>query len=317
VIDEIQRVPRLLDEVHVLFEQHGYRRFVLTGSSARKLRTGSVNLLGGRARTLKFYPLTTEETDFFQDPLVSCLYGMLPMSVIEVDPKEKERFLKGYLENYLIDEIQRETQIRNFDGFQRFLNCAAICSTQPINFQNIARDAQVSRDSVTSYFQVLEDTLIGYRLPAFAGRVKVKQTQSPKFYFFDSGVLNAAAGYLETSAPSDWLGYLMETWIGHELRAYLDLHEKKGILSYWRTPSGTEVDFVWSDGDQHVLIEVKAARKFRNEHLSAIRSFTESKTVKRSFVVYLGSDSLKVDDTLILPATEFLKRLSDGQVIGA
>lgn len=313
VVDEIQKNPRLLDEVHNLIENHGYKKFLLTGSSARKLRKSSTNLLGGRARNLNFYPLTAQETHYEQDAQSRLMYGCLPIPFMEKDPYEKEQFLSGYLENYVVDEIKRESAIRNIAGFQRFLEVAAICSTKPINQLNISREAGISRDSVRLYFEVLVDTLIGYELPSFRERVKVKENAASKFYFFDSGVLNAAAGYFQQPAPSDWSGVLMETWMGHELRAYLDLNRIKGQLFYWGTPSGAEVDFVWKYGKKIVLIEVKSSKKFKNDFLSGIRSFRDSRKVSKSYVVYLGKESLIKEDVEVLPAMKFLKLLYDGK----
>jgi len=311
VVDEVQKNPRLLDEVQNLMENHGYKKFLLTGSSARKLRRSTANLLGGRARKLNFFPLTAFETGFEGTADSRLKTGCLPEPFLESDQYEQEAFLKGYIENYLIDEIKRETSIRNMAGFQRFLEIAAICSTKPISLQNIARDAQISRESVKLYFEVLIDTLIGYELPAFQERIKVKEVATPKFYFFDSGVVNSAAGYLNEVAPSDWNGVLMETWIGQELRAFLDLNRIKGKLFYWATPSGTEVDFVWKYGKQLVLIEVKSSRKFRREFLSGIRSFQSSRPGAKGYVVYLGDEVLQVEGVDVVPAMIFLKWLYD------
>lgn len=315
VVDEIQKVPALLDQVHICIEDHGYKNFLLTGSSARKLRKTSANLLGGRARKIEFFALTSQEMEFSINASDFLTYGGLPEAVNETDTYEKEQYLIGYLENYLIDEIKRESQLRNLAGFQRFLEIAAICSAQPVNLSNIARDAGISRDSVRNYFELLEDTLIGHWLPAFRNRVKVKEVAAPKFYFFDSGVLNAAAGYFSDVAPSDWVGVLMETWLFHEIRAYQSLYRIKGNLSYWRTPSGSEVDFVWKYGDSIVLLEIKAAKKFHKKFLTGIKSFKEEKKVKDAYIVYCGEEALLIDDIRVIPVTKFLKLLYQGEIL--
>jgi uncharacterized protein len=317
VVDEIQKVPRLLDEIHFLIEKEKYKNFLLTGSSARKLRATAANLLGGRARIVKFFPLLAAEVDYKFSPETHLNFGSLPLSLTESSVEEKELFLQGYIETYIVDEIKRETQIRNVAGFQRFLEVAAICSGQPVNQANIARDAQVARDSVRTYFEVLEDTLIGFWLPAYRRRIKVKEVATPKFYWFDSGVLNAAAGYTKQPSPSDWRGILLETWLVCEVRAYMELFRVKGSLAYWRTTSGSEVDLIWWYGEKVVLIEIKSAKKIRKEHLKGIKSFREtSPTAVRAILVNLGSEKLIVDDVEVLPALTFLKKLHAGELIG-
>ena len=317
IVDEIQKVPRLLDEVHFLIEKKKYTKFLLTGSSSRKLRKSSANLLGGRARVLKFFPLLSQELafDFISDELIQ--YGSLPTAIIEEHVVEKEAYLQSYLETYLVDEIKRETQIKNLAGFQRFLEIAAICSAQPVNLSNIAREAQVGRESVKSYFEVLEDTLIGFWLPSYRKRVKVKEVATSKFYFFDSGVLNVTAGFFKQPAPLDWKGVLFETWIVNEVRAYTELYKIKGSLGYWRNHSGTEVDLVWWYGDKVVLIEIKSSKKFRTDYLKGIKSFcgTTKSQVAAAVVVYLGEEELLVEGVPVLPAKTFLKNLFAGELL--
>jgi len=316
VVDEIQKVPRLLDEIHFLIEKEKYKNFLLTGSSARKLRATAANLLGGRARVVKFFPLLAAEVHFKFSAETHMKFGSLPLSLNESTNEEKEHFLRGYIETYIVDEIKRETQIRNVAGFQRFLEVAAICSGQPVNQTNIARDAQVARDSVRTYFEVLEDTLIGFWLPAYRRRVKVKEVATAKFYWFDSGVLNAAAGYMKQPSPSDWQGILLETWIVCEVRAYMELFRIKGSLAYWRTTSGSEVDLVWWYGEKIILIEIKSAKKIRKDHLKGIKSFRDSTSKPvRAILVNLGTESLLVDDVEVLPALTFLRKLHAGEVI--
>lgn len=316
VVDEVQRVPQLLDEVHFLMENRGYRKFVLTGSSARKLRRGGTNLLAGRALLRRLYPLNAHETAFSVAPEQVLRYGMMPLSVTAADNMLREEYLSSYVTTYLNEEIKFEGLVRDAGSFARFLDVASLAAGQRVNLSNLARDAQVTRDTVRSYFSIFEDTLIGSWLPAWRPRAKVKEVALPKFYWFDCGVLHAAAGGFRQPLPADWNGILFEHWIHHEIQSFLHYARSRGDLGYWRTPSGSEVDFVWWYGKTMVAVEVKASRRFKPEFLSGIRSLGEGQKLRSSWVVYLGDRELKEAHTWVLPAHSFLRKLHAGDVLG-
>ncbi len=314
-VDEVQRVPRLLDEVHFLMEEKGYRKFVLTGSSARRVKRGAANLLAGRAVVRQFFPLTAGETEFSVPVSQLVKFGALPLSVTAPDDDAREDFLRAYVTTYLSEEIKAEGLVRNLGSFSRFLEVAALAAGQRTNVSNIARDAAVSRETARGFFELLVDTLIGHWLPAYRPRAKVKEVAQPKFYWFDPGVLHAAAGGFDQPLPSDWNGVLLEHLVLHELRSQQHYADVKGSLGYWATPSGSEVDFVWWRGERMTAIEVKHAREFRPSHRKGLESLLAS-THAKSYIVYLGSRELNVEGTRVLPLERFLRLLHEGEVLG-
>lgn len=316
VIDEIQKTPALLDEVHHLMENEGYQRFVLSGSSARKLKRGAANMLAGRAITRAMYPFTSKELDFNLDPRTVLEYGLLPLSVNHGDKELKEAFLKSYLVTYISEEVKAEGFVRHIGHFSRFLDIAALTAGTRVNVSGLARDAGIGRDTVQGYFSIFEDTLLGSWLKAYKPRAKVKEVTKPKFYWFDPGVLNTAAGAFDQPMPRDWQGVLLEHWIHHELTAYLDYNAVKGSLGFWRTPSGTEVDFIWWYGEKTVGIEVKSSTTIRKQHLKGLKTLGESMAVEASYLVYLGSEELLIDGIHIMPVMQFLRKLHNSSIIG-
>jgi uncharacterized protein len=315
VVDEVQRVPTLLNEVHALIAEHGRTyRFALSGSSARKLKRLDVNLLAGRAINRQFFPLTAAELDFDFDPDFVLRFGLLPQ--IRSDPKYATDALEAYAANYLREEIQQEALVKRLDSFARFLQVAALMNGQIVNVAGIARDAAVARPTVQGYFETLTDTLIGFWLPAWRRRAKVKETASPKFYLFDPGVVRALAGRLREPLDRSDRGFLLETWVLHELRAALAYQNLGGELRYWRTPSGSEVDFVWTRANRAVGIEVKASATWRPEFGSALRGLLTDGMVKSGFGIYTGTAELKDGPLRVLPLKRFLKDLHAGNVLG-
>jgi predicted AAA+ superfamily ATPase len=315
VIDEVQKNPSLLDEVHHLMEEHGYGRFVLCGSSARKLKRGAANLLAGRALNRELLPLASKEVGFATSPREVMEYGLLPTGFDAPDRRRKEAFLSSYLTTYISEEVKAEGLVRDIGSFARFLDIATLSAATVPNVSGLARDAGIGRDTVAGYFEVFVDTLLGSWLPAYRPRAKVKEVARPKFYWFDPGVLNAAAGAFEQPMPRDWSGVLLEHWIHHELKAYMHYRETRGSLGYWRTPSGTEVDFVWWYGARAVGVEVKSARDFRRSWLGGLGALSKAMELERAFVVYLGDEPLRHGDVDVLPVNEFLERLWSGRVI--
>lgn len=317
VVDEVQRAPQLLDEVHYLMEEKGYRRFALTGSSARKLRRGSANLLAGRAALRTLFPLTAAELDFSVPTAQRLRCGSMPLSIVAEDDRGREDYLRAFVTTYLAEEIRAEGLVRNLGSFSRFLDVAALAAGQTTNVSALSRDAGVSRETARGYFEILTDTLIGDWLPAYRPRAKVKEVAQPKFYWFDSGVLHAAAGGFDQPLPADWDGVLLEHLILHELKAYMHYHNVRGSLGYWATPSGGEVDFVWWQGSVMAAIEVKSSRRFRREYRAGIRSLEAGfKGKLRSWIVYRGDEELEVEGTRVLPVEAFLERLHGGKIFG-
>ncbi|MBI5410242.1 MAG: ATP-binding protein [Nitrospirae bacterium] len=304
VIDEIQRLPILLNEVHRLIEERGLR-FLLTGSSARKLRGGGVNLLGGRARTKNLHPLTCRELGRHFDLFRAIERGLLPSIYFSDDPRAD---LRAYAGSYLQQEIIAEGAARNVPAFSRFLKVAALCNGTIVNFTNIANDAQVPRTTVYEYFEILKDTLILHELPAWRRSLRRKPLASSKYYFFDIGIVSELQGRRFRPGTPEF-GEAFETYIMHELRSYIDYISAEP-LSYWRSTSGFEVDFILGD---HTAIEVKAKENVSVQELKSLRALKEEKILKRYLCVSLESRTRTVDGIIILPYRKFLDGLWSGE----
>jgi predicted AAA+ superfamily ATPase len=315
VVDEVQRVPKLLDEVHFLMEEKGYKKFVLSGSSARKLKRGGANLLAGRAILRQLFPLTSAETGFSVSVDQLLRYGSMPLSVTAESDEAREEFLRAYVTTYLSEEVRAEGLVRDLGGFTRFLDIASLAASRTTNVSAIARDAAVSRETARGHFEVLVDTLIGSWLRAYRPRAKVKEVALPKFYWFDAGVLHAAAGGFDQPLPADWDGVLLEHLVLHEIRSYMQYAGVRGSLGYWGTPSGSEVDFVWWRGSEMVAIEAKASRRYRREFGAGVNALLADREA-RSYIVYRGEVELDVEGTRVLPLEAFLRRLHAGEIIG-
>jgi predicted AAA+ superfamily ATPase len=314
VVDEVQRLPSLLNEVHALIAERGRAyRFALSGSSARKLKRIDANLLAGRAINRQFFPLTAAELNYDFDPDRVLRFGLLPQ--IHAEPDFALDALDAYVANYIREEIQQEAIVRSLDSFSRFLEVAALMNGQIANVSGLARDAAVARPTVQGYFTALVDTLVGVWLPAWRKRVKVKEVASPKFYLFDPGVVRALAGRLREPLDGTERGFLLETWILHELRAAMATQETGGQLHYWHTPSGSEVDFVWTRAAHAVGVEVKAATTWRNEYGSSLKSLITQGSLQAGYGVYTGVTELKDGPLWIFPVKRFLKELASGGVL--
>lgn len=299
-IDEIQRLPVLLNEVHRLIEERGIR-FLLTGSSARRLRAGGVNLLGGRARTKYLHPLTYPELGERFDLARAVARGTLPSIYFSDDPAAD---LQAYAGTYLRQEVVAEGATRNVPAFSRFLRVAALCNATIVNFTNVANDAQVPRTTVYEYFEILDDTLVLFELPAWRESVKRKPIVSSKYYFFDVGVVSALQGR-QVRAGTPEFGQGLETYLMHELRAYADYRSGEA-LRYWRSTSGFEVDFIIGD---HTAVEVKAKRNVSGTDLKPLRALAEERLLERYLCVSLESRRRTVDGITVLPWAEFLDAL--------
>lgn len=303
VIDEIQRLPELLNEVHRLIETRGMR-FLLTGSSARKLRRGGVNLLGGRARTKYLHPFTYKELGDKFDLARAIERGLLPSIYFSDDPQAD---LQAYAGSYLREEIVAEGSIRNLPAFSRFLKVAALCNSQIVNFTNISNDAQVARTTVYEYFEILKDTLILYELPAWRKSKKRKPLASSKYYFFDIGAVSILQGRKFCPGTPEF-GEAVETCLMHELISYSDYMSGEK-LSYWRSTSGFEVDFIIGD---HTAVEVKAKENVSGSDLKPLRALSEEKKLKRYLCVSLEPRRRRLGDVAVLPYIDFLEDLWNG-----
>lgn len=307
VIDEIQKIPQLLDEVHWLIVNRGIR-FILCGSSARKLKRIGTNLLGGRAMSVKLYPLVSAEIPDF-DLVRGINHGMLPRHYLATNPKKR---LEAYIGTYLKEEIQDEAVVRQLAAFNRFLDMAAQCNGEIINYKNIAQDCGVSAVTIKEYFAILQQTLIGYMLPAFTTSKKRRAITAPKFYYFDVGVANHLLHRSNLQQGSVDFGHAFEHLMIQELMAYLSYSESDEQLSYWRTSSGYEVDAVIGEG--RVAIEFKSAEEVQSKHTKGLKAFSEEYANARLIVVSMDVNPRMLNGVEILPAMDFLKLLWEGKI---
>lgn len=303
VIDEIQRLPELLNEVHRLIE--GRRiRFLMTGSSARKIRRGGINLLGGRARIKHLHPLTCRELGKRFDLVRALERGLLPSIYFSDDPSAD---LESYTGLYLQQEIVAEGVIRNIPAFSRFLRIAALCNGTIVNFTKVSNDAQVARTTVYEYFKILKDTLILHELPAWRKSKKRKPLASSKYYFFDVGIVATLQERVFRPGTPEY-GEAFETYLFHELICYRD-YIRQEPLSYWRSSSGFEVDFIIGD---HTAVEVKAKENISPHDIKALQALAEEKILKRYLCVSLEPRMRRIGVVTILPYKEFLDNLWNG-----
>jgi len=320
VLDEIQKIPALLDEVHRLMETRRWR-FALCGSSARKLRRGGANLLAGRALTLSMESFSAVELGKGFDLDFALDWGLLPF--VHNQPNEAADILSAYVNTYLKEELLAEGLIRSVPPFLRFLAVAGQLNGQVVNAQNIARDAAVARSTVDAYFSVLSDTLVGHILPAWRPGLKVREAAQPKFYWFDPGVARAAAGLLRDPSDRSWQGAALETLIYHELRIYNEISRKLRQISYYRTPAGVEVDFIIETARRRpgslprdVAIEVQRAERWDRAWDKPMRSLAAigGLAVEQMIGIYCGSRTYSFDDVRIWPVEKFVKALHAGEV---
>jgi uncharacterized protein len=307
VIDEIQKLPSLLDEVHRLIQKRKIT-FLLTGSSARKLKHGGANLLAGRARNAYLFPLTASEIDNF-DLNRYLNQGGLPEIYDSNEPYED---LESYVANYLREEIQAEAVTRSVQAFAEFLDLVALSNGQEINMESFASDCQVSPTTIKSYFQILEDTMIGFRLPGYVKTKKRKAISRSKFYLFDIGVANFLAKRKVLSEGSAEFGNAFEHFIALELRAYLSYNRIKEGFCYWRTTSQIEVDFVIGNS---FALEIKATKLAHSKHLKGLRALREEGCIKRFLIVSFDSQKRITEDGIeIYPWKQFINELWGGKM---
>jgi predicted AAA+ superfamily ATPase len=320
ILDEIQKVPPLLDEVHRLMEKYKWN-FALCGSSARKLRRGGANLLAGRALTLAMESFSAFELKDAFNLEFAMDWGMLPF--VWNDPTVAADILAAYVNTYLKEELQAEGIIRSVPPFLRFLAVAGQLNGQVVNAQDISRDAAVARSTVDTYFSVLQDTLIGHFLTAWRPGLKVREATQPKFFWFDSGVARAAAGLLRDPADRFWQGAALETLIYHELRVYNEVSGKHRPVFYYRTPAGVEIDFVVETAHKRpeskpriAAIEVKRSEKWDRSWENPMRSLAINNgvTVDRMIGVYCGTKRYQFENVTVMPVREFIADLYNGKI---
>jgi len=304
VIDEVQRLPELLYEVHRLIEGRGIQ-FLLTGSSPRKLRRGGVNLLGGRARTKYLHPFSWRELGDRYDLVRAAQRGLLPPIYFSDNPAAD---LQAYAGSYLQQEIIAEGATRNVPAFSRFFRVAALANGTVVNFTNIASDAQVPRTTVYEYFEILKDTLLLHELPAWQKSTKRKPLVSSKYYFFDIGVAGALQGR-EFRIGTTEFGEAFETLLMHELICHRDYQDGEP-LAFWRSDSGYEVDFILGN---HTAVEAKAKRNVSDRDLRSLRALAEENKLKRYLCVSLEPRRRQTGNVTVLPFMEFLDELWGGK----
>ena len=310
IVDEIQKIPALLNEVHRLIESSN-RKFILTGSSARKLKASQgVNLLGGRAGKKLLHPFVPEELgeDFNLNQALT--YGLLPIVWSSVNRKER---LKAYTETYLTEEIKAEALVRNLPAFARFLEVASLYHGQTINMTSVGRDAQISRHFACDFFSILEDTMLGFFLPAYQPKLRVKEQKSNKFYLIDPGIARALKGDFGPISVEE-KGSLFEGLVAQTLRAYKDYKDLYDKIYYWSSSEAkkTEVDFLLKRGKELIAIEVKAKTQVSNQDYRGLKAIQELKNVKKRIVVYMGETIRKTkEDIEIWPFDFFCKNLRE------
>ncbi len=303
ILDEIQKVPDILSVVHELIEKKKGLQFILTGSSARKLKRTGVDLLAGRALLCRMHPFTASELgkEFHLEKALKI--GLLPLAYFKDEPLET---LRAYLGLYIKEEVLAEGLVRNIGNFSRFLEAASFSHGSILNTSNIARESGVERKTVEGYLSVLEDLLLSFTLPIFSKKAKRELVAHRKFYFFDTGVYSSIRPQGVLDSPEQMQGPLLEGLVAQNIRANIDYLRKDCNLYYWRTRSGVEVDFVVYGNKTFQAIEVKNSNKIRNEDLKGLNSFLEDYPSCEAFFLYRGKEKLKKGNILCMPVEEFL-----------
>lgn len=314
IIDEVQRVPQLLPVVHrLIFEKGSSLQFILTGSSARKIKRDSKSdLLGGRASERHLHPFMAAELGAEFSLAHALQNGLLPLIYQERDPQD---VLQGYLSLYLKEEVKLEGLVRNLDNFTRFLEAVSFSHGSLLNVTNVAKDCAVNRKTVENYIEILEDLLLSYRLPIFQKQAKRRLVSHPKFYLFDTGVYQVLRprGPLDVSTQVD--GIALEGLVAQHLRAWCDYTTDKHRLYFWRTSAGNEVDFIVYGPMGLFAIEVKHGKQVRSNDVRGLKTFREDYPVAKTILLYQGEEKVMVNDVLCMPVDKFLLELIPDQSI--
>lgn len=312
VVDEVQKVPVLLDVVHDLIERRLGPRFVLTGSSARKLRREGVDLLAGRALLRSLHPFMAAELGDRFDLDKALTEGMVPLVWSAEQPRE---VLKAYVGLYLREEVQSEGLVRQIGDFARFLEVVSFSQATVLNVTEVARESQVSRKTVEGYLLILEDLLLSFRVPVFTRRAQRALTVHPKFFWFDAGVFAATRPAGPLDRPEEIADAALEGLVAQHLRAWIDYSGRDFTLSFWRTRAGNEVDFVVYGRDGFWALEVKHAAHVRPADLRGLKAFRDDYPEATLRLLYRGQEALEIDGIRCLPCDEFLRRLVPGEPI--
>ena len=307
VIDEVQKVPALLDVVHKLVEGERRLRFILTGSSARKLRRGAANLLAGRLTELHMHPFMASELADAFDLRRALQVGLVPLIWSAAEP---ENTLRAYASLYLQEEVQAEALVRNVGAFARFLEAISFSHGSLLNLAEVARECQTGRKTVEGYLEILEDLLLSFRIPVFTRRAKRHLVAHDKFFYFDAGVYRSIRPKGPLDSPEEIEGMALEGLIAQHLRAWASYRPVPAELFYWRTKSGSEVDFVLYGADVFVAIEVKRSRNVHHTDLRALKAFKEDYPEASTCLLYRGQEEVRIGDILCLPCDTFLKKLN-------
>ncbi|MBN1898381.1 MAG: ATP-binding protein [Spirochaetes bacterium] len=310
VIDEIQKVPELLSAVHHLIEEEKSKIFILTGSSARKLKRTGIDLLSGRVIVRSLHPfLACELKNKFN--LESALnIGLLPIVITAKDPKE---VLDAYISLYIKEEVQLESLTRNIGNFSRFLESISFSHASVLNISNVSRECEVERKVVENYVKILEDILLAYRIPIFAKKAKRSLISHQKFYFFDAGVYNTLRPKGPLDKPEDIVGTALEGIVMQHLKAWNAYRGNKYQIYYWRTRKGVEVDIILYGSEGIYSMEVKNTSKIRPEDIRSLQSFKEDYPQSKSILLYRGKEKLLIKNIICLPCDYFLKKLDPGK----
>ncbi len=312
IIDEVQKIPELLDVVHKLLEETNGIQFILTGSSACKLRRTGVDLLAGRAVVKTMHPFMAAELGENFSLHDSLQIGLVPLISRSSNPRET---LASYVALYLKEEVQMEGVVRNIGAFNRFLEAASFSHGSTINVSEIARECQVKRKTVDNYLAVLDDLLLSFRVPVFSRRAKRHLISHPKFYYFDSGVFRSLRPTGPLDSPQEIDGAGLEGLVAQHLRAWIAYGSKPCDLYYWKTKSGVEVDFILYGQDCFWAIEVKNSAKINNKMLKGLNTFLEDYPEAQTILLYRGNERLKIGNILCLPCEPFLRSLVPGKII--
>lgn len=307
VIDEIQKVPELLSQVHSLIEKKKGLRFILTGSSVRKLKRAGIDLLAGRVLKKTFHPFMASELGKDFDINKALKYGLIPLITTASNPED---VLKSYAALYVREEVQMEGLVRNIGNFSRFLEAISLSHGSILNITSVARECEVERKAVEGYISILEDLLLSYRIPVFTKRAKRAVTAHPKFYFFDTGIFRSLRPSGPLDRTQDIEGCSLEGLILQHLVAWNAYGGEKNRIYYWRTRSGVEVDFIVYGQDMLWAVEVKNTQRIRPEDLTSLRGFKEEYPESVAFYLYRGKERLLVKDILCIPCEEFLKEFN-------
>lgn len=314
VVDEIQKLPELLDEVHsLIFDSGNKLQFILTGSSARRLKKKNVNLLAGRALIRYFHPFSILEIDKKFNIDLALKFGMLPQVWnLEIEDEKKD-YLTSYVDTYLKEEIQQEAAVRSLPSYLRFLEHFALRNAQVLNIQNLAGEIGIPRTTINGYLDILEQTLLGFKLAPIHLKAKVKEVSTAKFYFFDTGVVRALSKQIDDDLGPE-KGALLETLVLHEIIAYSDYFLQRYEVNFWGTPSDIEVDFIVSKGKNRIGIEVKASKKWDKSFNKGLETLLSMGKIQHAYGVYLGDERLKKSNIEVFPFQKFVSFMHEGKL---